>query len=146
MLLLLQQQAAGEGSDGLSLVDVDKTDFRTTLSLWVYACLYYSIVAYCFHTTIRYVQCTMYCNHTPFNNMDKLIELPDDMFRQHLLQYMTIYDIVRLDTACMSQRYRPQLFDKIGGVILMGNKELEVKKLVLEWMIMRRYRYDASIC
>ena len=33
MLLLLQQQAAGEGSNGLSLVDVDKTDFRTTLSL-----------------------------------------------------------------------------------------------------------------
>ena len=69
--------------------------------------------------------------------MDKLIQLPDDMFRQHLLQYMTIYDIVRLDNACMSQRYRPQLLDKIGGVILMGNKDLVVKKLILEWMIMR---------
>ena len=54
--------------------------------------------------------------------MESIIKLPDDMFRLELLTYLTVDDIVYLDKACMNYEYRPQLMDKISGVILIGDK------------------------
>jgi len=45
------------------------------------------------------------------------MKLPDDIFRLELIPYLTVYDIVRLDTACMNHEYRPHLLDMISGVI-----------------------------
>ena len=53
--------------------------------------------------------------------MNYFMKLPNDMFQQQLLQYVTVYDIVFLDNACMNHRYRSQLLDKISGVILIGD-------------------------
>ena len=47
------------------------------------------------------------------------MKLPDDMFRHELLSYLTLYDLGRLDNMCMNHEYRPQVQDKITGVILM---------------------------
>ena len=50
--------------------------------------------------------------------MELMMNLPDDMFRQDLLPYLTLHDIGRLDNMCMNHEYRPQVMDKIRGVIL----------------------------
>jgi len=66
------------------------------------------------------------------------MKLPDDIFRHELLPYMTVHDIVRLDTACMNHKYRPQLLEKISGVILTGDKDKYMKALLFKWLGMRR--------
>ena len=52
-----------------------------------------------------------------------MMKLPDDMFRLELLPYLTVYDIVKIDNACMNHNYRPQLLEKIDGVILPGDND-----------------------
>jgi len=59
--------------------------------------------------------------------MESLLKLPDDMFKQELLPYMTVYDIVELDNVCMNHKYRSQLMDKISGVILIGDNDQYMK-------------------
>ena len=56
-----------------------------------------------------------------------MMKLPDGMFRQEILQYLTVDNIVKLDNACMNHKYRSQLLDKIGGVILLGDKDEYIK-------------------
>jgi hypothetical protein len=45
------------------------------------------------------------------------MKLPHNIFNQEILQYLTLNNIVKLDNACMNHEYRPQLLDKIDGVI-----------------------------
>ena len=59
--------------------------------------------------------------------MESMMNLPDDMFRQELLPYLIVQDIVKLDNACMNQKYRSQLMEKISGVILLGDKDQSIK-------------------
>jgi len=66
------------------------------------------------------------------------MKLPDDIFRQELLPYLTVYDIMNLDNACMNHIYRPQLLDKIDGVILLGDKDKSIKASLFKWLGMRR--------
>jgi F-box/leucine-rich repeat protein 2/20 len=70
--------------------------------------------------------------------MEAMIKLPDDMFRQEILQYLTVKDIVNLDNACMNHKYRPQLMDKIDGVILLGHKDTSIKASLFKWLGIRR--------
>ena len=70
--------------------------------------------------------------------MEWMMKLPDDMFKQELLPYLTVDDIVKLDNACINHQYRPQLLDKIGGVILPGDKNKSMKASLLKWLGMRR--------
>lgn len=64
--------------------------------------------------------------------------IPDDVIRQQLLLYLSVYDIVQLDNACMNYKYRPQLLDKINGVILKGDKDRSIKTLLFKWLGIRR--------
>ena len=50
--------------------------------------------------------------------MESLMKLPDDIFNQEILQYLTLNNIDKLHNACMNHEYRPQLLEKIDGVIL----------------------------
>jgi len=70
--------------------------------------------------------------------MESMMKLPDDMFKQELLPYLTVDDIVNLDNVCMSHEYRPQLLDKISGVILLGDKAKSMKASLFKWLGMRR--------
>ena len=70
--------------------------------------------------------------------MESMMNLPDDMFKQEILPYLTVHDIVNLDSACMNHKYRPQLLDKISGVILVGDKDKSVKASLFKWSGMRR--------
>ena len=69
--------------------------------------------------------------------MESMINLPDDMFRQELLPYLIVQDIVNLDSACMNHIYRPQLLNKIDGVILLGDKEKSIKASLFKLLVMR---------
>jgi hypothetical protein len=53
--------------------------------------------------------------------MESLMKLPDDIFNQEILQYLTLDNIVKLVNACMNHEYRPQLLEKLVGVILLGD-------------------------
>jgi hypothetical protein len=70
--------------------------------------------------------------------MESLMKLPDDMFRQELLPYLTVQDIVNLDNACINHKYRPQLLDKVNGVILLGDKDKSMEASLFKWLRMRR--------
>jgi hypothetical protein len=54
--------------------------------------------------------------------MESLMKLPDDIFNQEILEYLT------LDNACMNHEYRPQILEKIDGVILLGDKDEQIIK------------------
>jgi len=75
--------------------------------------------------------------------MESMMKLPDEMFRLELLPYLTVDDIVNLDNACMNHNYRPQLLDKIDGVILLGYKE---KASLFKWLGMRRIYLIKMLC
>ena len=66
------------------------------------------------------------------------MKLPDDMFKQELLPYLTVHVIVKLDIACMNHKYRSQLMEKIDGVILTGDKDEPTKASFFKWLGMRR--------
>jgi F-box/leucine-rich repeat protein 2/20 len=66
------------------------------------------------------------------------MKLPDDMFRLELLPYLTLDDIVNLDNACINHKYRPQLMEKINGVILLGDQDTSIKASLFKWLGMRR--------
>ena len=67
------------------------------------------------------------------------MKLPDDMFRQEILPYLTVHDIVMLDNACMNHKYRPQLLEKISGVILTGDYYNEsMQASLFKWLGRRR--------
>ena len=70
--------------------------------------------------------------------MELMMNLPDDMFRQELLPYLAVHDIVKLDSACMNHKYRPQLLDKISGVILLGEMGKSMKASLFKWLGIRR--------
>ncbi len=70
--------------------------------------------------------------------MEWMMKLPDDMFRQEILQYLTLDNIVKLDNACMNHIYRSQLLDKMSGVTLLGDKDECIKASLFKWLGMRR--------
>ena len=70
--------------------------------------------------------------------MEFMMNLPDDMFKQEILQFLTLNDIVMLDSACMNHKYRPQLMDKMSGAILRGDKDESMKASLFKWLGMRR--------
>jgi len=70
--------------------------------------------------------------------MESMMKLPDDMFRQELLQYLIVDDLVNLDNACMNHKYRPHLLDKISGVILIGDTDESMIVSLFKWLGMRR--------
>jgi len=75
-----------------------------------------------------------------------MMMLPDEVIRQQLLLYLSVYDIVHLDNACINKKYRPQILDKISGVILKGDKDKSMKTLLFKWLGIRRiYLFNIDI-
>jgi len=70
--------------------------------------------------------------------MENILRLPDDVFKHHMLQYLTVDDIVELDNSCMNHKYRSQILEKIVGVILSGDKDKSMKISLFKWLGMRR--------
>jgi len=70
--------------------------------------------------------------------MESLMKLPDDMFNQEILQYLTLDNIVKLNNACMNHKHWSQLLEKIDGVILVGDKDERIKDSLFKWLGMRQ--------
>ena len=70
--------------------------------------------------------------------MESMMKIPDDMFKQEILQYLTFDDIVKLDNACMNHKYRSQLLEKINGVVLAGDNDEYMKASSFKWLGMRQ--------
>ena len=70
--------------------------------------------------------------------MESMMNLPDDMFKQELLPYLTVHDIVNLDNVCMNHEYRSQLLEKIDGVILTGDNYESMTASLYTWLGIRR--------
>ncbi len=66
------------------------------------------------------------------------MKLSDDMFKQEFIPYLTVHDMVKLDNACMTHKYRSQLLEKISGVILIGDGDVSIKASLFKWLGMRR--------
>ena len=77
--------------------------------------------------------------------MESTMKLPDDIFRQELLPYLTVDDIVKLDNACLNHEYRPQLLDKINGLILTGYDDIFMEALLFKWLGLRRIYFIEMI-
>jgi len=71
--------------------------------------------------------------------MESMMKLPDDMFKQELLVYLTIHDIVQLDNSCMNHTYRPKLLDKISGAVAFGDADNfeSIETSLFEWLGIR---------
>ena len=70
--------------------------------------------------------------------MELMMKLPDDMFRHELLSYLTLHDLGRLDNMCMNHQYRPQVLDKLRGVILIGDgKDPCMSASLFRWLGLR---------
>ena len=70
--------------------------------------------------------------------MDIIIKLPDDIFRQHLLQYLVVHDVWTFEHAYKDSTHHTQILDKISGAILIGDKEAELPGALFAWMGKRR--------
>ena len=70
--------------------------------------------------------------------MKYLLMLPDDVFRQQMLPYLTVHDVGVLEYACVKHEYRLQLLEKISGVILIGDKDKLMSLSLFEWLYTRR--------
>ena len=69
--------------------------------------------------------------------MNKLLDLPDDVFKHHLMQYVAIVDVVSFDSACMNHKYRNAWLDKVKGGILIGDMVIELTWDVIQWFHMK---------
>ena len=69
-----------------------------------------------------------------------ILNLPDDIFKHELLQYLTLYDIAIFDTAIINHIYRPQFLNKISEVTLKDNINIYKFniKLLYKWLIIRK--------
>ena len=70
--------------------------------------------------------------------LEAMMKLPDELFRQELLPYLTVDDIIKLDNVCLNHKYRYQLLDKIRGVILRGDENKYIRASLFKWLKMRR--------
>ena len=70
--------------------------------------------------------------------MTSLMNLPDDFFKQQLLQYLTVRDIARLDTACTSHQCRGGMLVKLTDVILVSDLHVSLTMPLFEWLGRRR--------
>jgi len=69
--------------------------------------------------------------------MEKMMKLPDDVFKHELLQYLTVYDIVVFDNSCLNHHFRNNLIINIQGAILIGNHDEDISKY-FNWLIKKQ--------
>ena len=70
--------------------------------------------------------------------IDNILKLPDDVFRQHLIRYFTVFDLVWIDNASTNHLYRSSILSKLQDAILIGDLNMSVKISLLDWLIKRR--------
>ena len=69
-----------------------------------------------------------------------ILNLPHDIFKYELLQYLTLYDVAIFDTAFMNSNNRVQFLNKISEVTFTENINIYKinLKLLYKWLIIRK--------
>jgi hypothetical protein len=70
--------------------------------------------------------------------MESLINIPDDVWKYQVCQYLTIDDIVSLDNACCNHEYRIKLLKMTEDIILYGDLMFSLMASTLRWLALRR--------
>ena len=73
------------------------------------------------------------------------MSMPDDIFKYHLMQFLTIYDLSSFDKACTNYFYRNEYLEKIREVILIGNNKSCLSLHILPWLNERKL-YLQNLC
>ena len=76
--------------------------------------------------------------------MQLLIGLPDRVLKLQISKYLTLIDIVILDSACLNHEYRPFLLSKIQGMVLEGKNKIMSEALHV-WVQKRKIHLQCLI-
>jgi len=69
--------------------------------------------------------------------MEHWLKVPDDVFKHHIVHYLTLKDIVSFDNACTNHKYRPGLMDFVRNVIMTGDINKMLSFQVIRWFYRR---------
>ena len=71
-----------------------------------------------------------------------ILNIPDDIFKYELVQYLTLYDVGIFDTAIINNNNRVQFLNKISEVTLKDNINIYKFniKLLYKWLIIRKIK------
>jgi len=70
--------------------------------------------------------------------------LPDDVFKHHIMQYLSIHDVVLFDNACLNHTDRKEFLNKVKDVILIGDMKIGLRLNIIHWL-QKRSIYLQSI-
>jgi hypothetical protein len=76
--------------------------------------------------------------------MQHLIDLPDRVLKLQISKYLTLNDIVILDSACLNHVYRPFLLSKIQGMVLEGKNKI-MSEALHKWVRKRKIHLQCLI-
>ena len=69
--------------------------------------------------------------------MEHWFKLLDDVFKHHIVRYLTLKDIVSFDNACTNHNCRPGLMDAVRNVIMTGDINKMLSFQVIRWLYRR---------
>jgi len=69
--------------------------------------------------------------------MEHWLKVPDDVFKHHIVHYLTLNDIVSFDNACTNHKCRQGLMDFVRNVIMTGDINKMLSFQVIRWLCRR---------
>ena len=69
--------------------------------------------------------------------MEYWLRVPDDVFKHHIVHYLTLKDIVSFDNAYTNHKYRQGMMDFVRNVIMKGNINKMLSFQVIRWLYRR---------
>ena len=73
--------------------------------------------------------------------------LPDDVFKHHIIHYLSIHDVVLFDNACLNHTDRKEYLNKVKDVILIGDMNIGLRLNIIHWLEKRSiYLKSINLC
>ena len=60
--------------------------------------------------------------------------IPDDVFKHHIIRYLSIHEVVSFDSACINHKYRKVFLDKLKDIILIGDMKIGLRLNIIRWL------------
>ena len=60
--------------------------------------------------------------------------IPDDVFKHHIMRYLSIHEVVSFDSACINHEYRKVFLDKLKDIILIGDMNIVLRLNIIRWL------------
>ena len=72
----------------------------------------------------------------------KILDLPDDVFKRHLIRYLTVSDIIIIDNSILNHHYRILILKNLEYIILIGDLNMSLQSSLLLWLINRKIFFE----